>query len=263
MADEVITAANALVASRGLRRTAAALGVPYATLQAYLAGRTPGRDVRARLEAWYAAMAARTEPLPDAPDVETLRAGVREIVAATSARVVARNAGVSTAVIRKLDSRLPIPRSLSALRRWYPRRHETAEPWRRPALDALRDAVERAVRARSLRRVSREIGITHGAVMLFIGGSKPRTTTLRKLHAWYVREGTRKAVELPDDVTRAALGLLLEPFLGKAWENVVSRITGVVRQAAGETGIQTPGWAAEGGSTEPPKEPGLGAGRAC
>lgn len=263
MEDEVITAANALVASKGLRRTAAALGVPYATLQAYLAGRTPGRDVRARLEAWYAAMGASAEPEADGPDVETLRAGVREIVAATSARMVARDAGVSTGVITKLDRRLPTPRSLSALRRWYPRRHETVAPWRQPALDALRDAVERAVRARSLRRVSREIGITHGAVMLFIGGSRPRTTTLRKLYAWYVREGARDAVEPPDDVARAALAVLLERFLGRARENVVSRITGVVRQAAGEIGIETPRWAADEGSAELPKEPGLGAGRAC
>ena len=85
---------------------------------------------------------------------------------------------------------------------------------RRPSVETLRYAAERAVSRSSLRPVARAIGRAASWLDGFIAG-KPtelRAQTIRKLHEWYVRESASLS-RLDSDTAGAAASILVSGIL--------------------------------------------------
>jgi hypothetical protein len=106
-------------------------------------------------------------------------------------------------------------------------------------VNALREAVRRAVEASSLRTVANEVGVSHGAVVKFMDGAKPQARTVRKLLTWYLRQ---KSVAMDETTALAAIALLVGTYPEAHRDRVRERLLEVLRHAHGEAGIEIPDW---------------------
>ncbi len=77
------------------------------------------------------------------------------------------------------------------------------------SLEVVRDAVRRAVSQRSLRRVSREVGLSPRGLNLFLEGNRSQSGTALKLRSWYVVHGAED-VGVSGDTAAASLDQLLD-----------------------------------------------------
>ena len=74
----------------------------------------------------------------------------------------------------------------------------------------LRNAVERAVKASSLRRVALGVGMSPMGLSAFLGGTEPLPSTVEKLTGWYLRTLRERGEETTGATARAALGVLVD-----------------------------------------------------
>jgi hypothetical protein len=110
-----------------------------------------------------------------------------------------------------------------------------------PSVHVLRESVRRAVAASSLRAVADQIGLSHRGVRLFVLGSVPRKSTLRKLREWYVRRGAEMH-QVSEETVAAALEVLLGGVPEKIRREAERAVLEVVRQAHSEAGLRQPDW---------------------
>jgi hypothetical protein len=119
-------AVTELVIAIGTRAAGKELGLSSSRVHTFVSGQALGQQSLAAVQAWYADRVARgdvpgEEPAPDGPDVETLRAALRETVARTSIRAAADEVGVPKSLIEvflRPDNK-PHERTLRVFRRWY------------------------------------------------------------------------------------------------------------------------------------------------
>lgn len=111
-----------------------------------------------------------------------------------------------------------------------------------PAVPVLRSAVVRSVERRGLRAVSVEVGMSHTGLLAFINGGEPRTYTLTKLRAWYVKHGA--ALDVVDlDALEGAVRLLLNGVPDEHQGEGSKRIMAAVRETYKAAGLPAPKWA--------------------
>jgi hypothetical protein len=110
-----------------------------------------------------------------------------------------------------------------------------------PSVQVLRASVRRAVAASSLRAVADQIGLSHRGVRLFIHGSLPRESTLRKLREWYLRCGAEMH-QVSEDTVAAALEVLLGGMPEGIRREAERAVLEVVRQAHNKAGLKQPDW---------------------
>jgi hypothetical protein len=105
----------------------------------------------------------------------------------------------------------------------------------------LRDAVRQAVERTSSHAVAREVGMSAPSLRDFIAGSEPRTSTARKLMAWYVRRHEIHG-SLDAATADAALGLLVEHIPLDQRDQAHRRVLDLLRRITGEAGVSCPPW---------------------
>ena len=119
---ELKDAVRNAVTETSVRMVAAALNVPRMAVHNFISGRSIADEHLATIEAWYRNGGAEgIDPVPDAPDVDTLRAEVAAAVREESLRVVATAARVSKSAVDNFihGARAPRERTIRLFRRWY------------------------------------------------------------------------------------------------------------------------------------------------
>lgn len=108
----------------------------------------------------------------------------------------------------------------------------------------LRRAARTAVGEGTLRRVSRDIGLSAPAVRNFINGAEPRRpATLRKLESWYVRRLAETATPTDVDSVRSALAILLRDLPEEQQADIAAATLIFLREQYTKYGI-SPAWLA-------------------
>jgi hypothetical protein len=110
-----------------------------------------------------------------------------------------------------------------------------------PALDALRTAVRQAAAASSLRAVAEDVGLTHRGLSLFLDGSTPRESTLRKLQTWYLRTAAARG-DLTREGWTVALAFFLESVPEEQRAEARAELVAALRKVYTKRGIELPGW---------------------
>jgi len=110
-----------------------------------------------------------------------------------------------------------------------------------PTVVVLRESVRSAVSASSLRAVAEQVGLTHRGLALFIEGSKPRPSTIRKLTAWYLNRPRDGEAISPEDA-EAVLAVLLMGVPVKTLDKLMRRVVVSMRQICDEAGVAPPPW---------------------
>jgi hypothetical protein len=105
----------------------------------------------------------------------------------------------------------------------------------------MREAVARAIRGTTLRRVAREVGMAPNGLAKFVRGAVSREDTLRKVLAWYVQHAARSHDASPP-VARAALAVMLErmPPKDRGWAEraLLTAVAKIYR----DMGVAVPEW---------------------
>jgi len=115
------------------------------------------------------------------------------------------------------------------------------DAYRTPSVYVLRESVRRAVEARSLRHVAREIGISHVGLKHFMNGAEPYVATKRRLLHWYVSRAAETR-GISDDTASAAFAVLLDGLPPEARPIALSRMLEAVAQAHQQAGVPPPQW---------------------
>ena len=118
---------------------------------------------------------------------------------------------------------------------------EVATPGTRPPIDALREAVRRAVNERHIRNVAAEVRMSVSGLHGFLRGSEPRAGTRDKLLDWHART---TADELSAEMAAGYLERLLEGIGGRERERVLTRMLAAIREGHRRQGTPPPAWLA-------------------
>jgi hypothetical protein len=110
-----------------------------------------------------------------------------------------------------------------------------------PTVVVLRESVRGAVSASSLRAVAEQVGLTHRGLALFIEGSKPRPSTIRKLAAWYLNRPRDGEAISPDDA-EAVLAVLLTGVPAETLGDTMRRVVVSMRRICDDAGVAPPSW---------------------
>lgn len=122
ISDELKDAVRNAVTETSVRSVAAALKVPRMAVYNLISGGSVADEHLATIEAWHRKGGTKgIPPVPDGPDVDTLRAEVAAAVREESLRVVAAAAGVSKTGVDDFihSSRTPRERTIRLFPRWY------------------------------------------------------------------------------------------------------------------------------------------------
>jgi hypothetical protein len=109
----------------------------------------------------------------------------------------------------------------------------------------LRNAVERAVKASSLRRVALATGMSPMGLSAFIGGTEPLPSTVEKLTSWYLRTLRERAETTTGATARAALATLLDFLPPKERAELVREFRRTLEARAKAAGVPVPDWVEE------------------
>lgn len=112
-------------------------------------------------------------------------------------------------------------------------------PGGRIPVDALREAVRRAVEERRIRAVANEIGVSIGGLHRFLKGSTPRASTQTKLLDWHVRNATG---DLAPALASAYLHRLLDSLGGRFRDRTLQRLLAALRDGHRRQGTPPPAW---------------------
>jgi hypothetical protein len=115
----------------------------------------------------------------------------------------------------------------------------------RPAvpIERLRELLVARVEASSIRSVAKDVGLPPNGLSYFLEGGSPRTATVRKLEAWYVREAARAEGQLSAEAGRAALSILLRYVPPAARKGARARMTTLLEVLCREADVPAPEWA--------------------
>lgn len=115
----------------------------------------------------------------------------------------------------------------------------------RPAvpIERLRELLGARVEASSIRSVAKEVGLPPNGLSYFLEGGSPRTATVRKLEAWYVRDAARTEGQPTDEAGRAALTLLVRYVPPGARKGARARMISLLEDLCREADVPAPAWA--------------------
>lgn len=115
----------------------------------------------------------------------------------------------------------------------------------RPAvpIKRLRELLAARVGASSIRSVAKEVGLPPNGLSYFLEGGSPRTATVRKLEAWYVREAARTEGQPSPESGRAALEILSRYVPPGSRKEARVRMTTLLDELCREADVPSPEWA--------------------
>ncbi|HEX5724624.1 MAG TPA: hypothetical protein VFX98_04115 [Longimicrobiaceae bacterium] len=115
-------------------------------------------------------------------------------------------------------------------------------------IEPVREAVRRAVEASNFRAVAAQVGMSHGGLFRFLGGTVPRASTVRKLLRWYTLHAAATRDWGPDETAaRAALAVLVDGLGGPARERAAAELLHTLRRLYREAHAPLPAWLERGG----------------
>lgn len=109
----------------------------------------------------------------------------------------------------------------------------------------LRNAVERAVKASSLRSVARDVGMSPMGLSAFINGTEPLASTVEKLTGWYLRTLRDRGEVTTGTTARAALAVLVDFLPAKERKAMVREFRRALEARAKAAGVPVPDWVDE------------------
>lgn len=115
-------------------------------------------------------------------------------------------------------------------------------PDRGVRVEAIREAARLATEATSLRATARAIGMSPMGLRHFLDGRRPYTATLRRLTLWFIAHGAEGGA--PEELIRAAMGVLLEGLPASGRERGRQALLEVVERMHRQAGTQPPAWLA-------------------
>jgi hypothetical protein len=111
-----------------------------------------------------------------------------------------------------------------------------------PPLQRVRAALADRVEHRSLREAAREVGMSPSGLRKVLDGARPYSSTRRKLHAWYVREGVRSYGETDASSALSALDLLVGALPSAPRARTAREIVETLRRGFEAASLLAPEW---------------------
>jgi hypothetical protein len=113
----------------------------------------------------------------------------------------------------------------------------------RVAVSVLRQAAREAMERTSSRAVARDVDMSPLGLREFIAGAEPRSATIRKLTAWYIRQrehGSDAPVDA--DTAEAAIAFLLEHIPAQHRGDVRAALIQLIDSKGRQVGAPEPAW---------------------
>lgn len=115
-----------------------------------------------------------------------------------------------------------------------------------PTAAVLRQALRAEVGARSLRDVSRQVGMSPAGLQKFVDGARPYTATRRKLERWYVLHGPgRLAQGLTGGSALTILRVLVQDLSPARHRQTIEELVKSLGAAYRSAHLPEPEWLAE------------------
>lgn len=110
----------------------------------------------------------------------------------------------------------------------------------------LRQAAREAMERTSSRAVARDVEMSPLGLREFIAGAEPRSATIRKLTAWYIRQ-REHASDSPVDAqtAEAAIAFLLEHIPAQHRDGVRAALIGLIDSEGKRRDAAEPAWMSE------------------
>lgn len=119
----------------------------------------------------------------------------------------------------------------------------------RISVSVLRQAAREAMERTSSRAVARDVEMSPLGLREFIAGAEPRSATIRKLTAWYIRQrehGSDAPVEA--ETAEAAIAFLLEHIPAQHRDDTRAALLELIRSKGRQVGVASPAWIEDLGS---------------
>ncbi|HEY0023394.1 MAG TPA: hypothetical protein VGB24_10805 [Longimicrobium sp.] len=107
----------------------------------------------------------------------------------------------------------------------------------------LRQAAREAMERTSSRAVARDVDMSPLGLREFIAGAEPRSATIRKLTAWYIRQrehGSDAPVDA--ETAEAAIAFLLEHIPAQHRDDTRAALLELIRSKGRQVGVASPAW---------------------
>jgi hypothetical protein len=110
----------------------------------------------------------------------------------------------------------------------------------------LRRALRHEVGAASLRRVSRQVGMSPTGLRKFLDGARPYSATRRRLERWYLLHGPgRPEGEMRGEAALAVLRVLVQDLAPPRHRPSLERLAAALGEAYDTAGVERPRWLGE------------------
>jgi hypothetical protein len=119
----------------------------------------------------------------------------------------------------------------------------------RISIRVLRQAAREAMERTSSRAVARDVDMSPLGLREFIAGAEPRSATIRKLTAWYIRQrehGSDAPVDA--ETAEAAIAFLLEHIPAQHRDDTRAALLELIRGKGRQVGVASPAWIEDLGS---------------
>ncbi|HEY7770886.1 hypothetical protein [Longimicrobium sp.] len=113
----------------------------------------------------------------------------------------------------------------------------------RISVSVLRGAVRDAIDRTSSHVVAKAVGLSAPGIREFANGSEPRSATIRKLTAWYIRQrehGSDAPVDA--ETAEAAIAFLLEHIPAQHRDDVRAALIQLIDSKGRQVGAPEPAW---------------------
>lgn len=113
----------------------------------------------------------------------------------------------------------------------------------RISVRVLRQAAREAMERTSSRAVARDVDMSPLGLREFIAGAEPRSATIRKLTAWYIRQrehGSDAPVDA--ETAEAAIAFLLEHIPAQHRDDVRAALVQLIDSKGRQVGAPEPAW---------------------
>jgi hypothetical protein len=113
----------------------------------------------------------------------------------------------------------------------------------RISVSVLRQAAREAMERTSSRAVARDVDMSPLGLREFIAGAEPRSATIRKLTAWYIRQrehGSDAPVDA--ETAEAAIAFLLEHIPAQHRDDVRAALIQLIDSKGQQVGAPEPAW---------------------
>ncbi len=113
----------------------------------------------------------------------------------------------------------------------------------RISVSVLRGAVRDAIDRTSSHVVAKAVGLSAPGIREFANGAEPRSATIRKLTAWYLRQREHGSdAPVNAETAEAAIACLLEHIPAQHRDDTRAALLELIRSKGRQVGVASPAW---------------------